>query len=82
MTTQQHLDTYPRVNPLFLTNEFAGKSVLITGGGYGIGIAIAKSFAEAGISEIILVGRTESKLKATADDLESFPNLKNQHLQS
>lgn len=72
MTTQQHFDPYPRVDPALLRKEFAGKSVLVTGGGYGIGSAIARSFAEAGVAEIILAGRTEAKLKATADELASF----------
>ena len=72
MTIQQHFDPYPRVDPALLKKEFAGKSVLVTGGGYGIGSAIAKSFAEAGVAQIILAGRTEAKLKATADELASF----------
>ena len=74
MTIQEHYDPYPRADPALLKKEFAGKSVLITGGGYGIGSAIAKSFAEAGVAEIILVGRTEAKLKSTADSLASFKN--------
>ena len=72
MTIHEHFDPYPRVDPALLKKEFAGKSVLVTGGGYGIGSAIAKSFAEAGVAEIILAGRTEAKLKATADELASF----------
>lgn len=72
MTIQQHFDSYPRVDPVLLKEEFAGKSVLITGGGYGIGSAIAMSFAEAGVAEIILAGRTEAKLKATANEVASF----------
>ena len=72
MSIQQHLDPYPRASPALLKKEFAGRSVLITGGGYGIGSAIDKSFAEAGVAEIILVGRTEAKLKTTADELASF----------
>ena len=72
MNTQQHFHPYSRADPTLLKKEFAGKSVLVTGGGYGIGAAIAKSFAEAGVAEIILAGRTEAKLKATADELASF----------
>ncbi len=76
MSPQQHFDPYPRAGPALLKKEFAGKSVLVTGGGYGIGSAIAKSFAEAGVAEIILAGRTETKLKATADELASFKDTK------
>jgi NAD(P)-dependent dehydrogenase (short-subunit alcohol dehydrogenase family) len=46
--------------------------VLITGGGYGIGAAIAEAFVEAGVAHTILVGRTVSRLKATADKLSSI----------
>ncbi|PMD37635.1 NAD(P)-binding protein [Hyaloscypha variabilis F] len=76
MAIQEHLDPYPRLDPNRLKKEFTGKSVLITGGGYGIGASIAKSFTEAGVAEIILAGRTEAKLKATADGLSSFKDTK------
>ena len=67
----KHLNSYPRLDPTHLNQEFSGKSILITGGGYGIGAGIASSFAAAGVSEIFLAGRTESKLKATASFLSS-----------
>jgi NAD(P)-dependent dehydrogenase (short-subunit alcohol dehydrogenase family) len=76
MAARTHLHTYGRVDPRLLRTEFSGKSVLITGGGSGIGAAIAKSFAEAGIAEILLVGRTESKLQSRADELASFKDTK------
>ncbi|KAH7384986.1 hypothetical protein BKA64DRAFT_759793 [Cadophora sp. MPI-SDFR-AT-0126] len=76
MTTTEHLIPYPRLDPAHLKSEFSGKTVLITGGGYGIGVTIAQSFAEAGVSSIILIGRTESKLQATAESLSMFPNTK------
>ncbi|KAH7312933.1 hypothetical protein BKA65DRAFT_149118 [Rhexocercosporidium sp. MPI-PUGE-AT-0058] len=76
MAITEHLDPYPRLDPALLQSEFPGKSVLITGGGYGIGSAIAKSFAQANVSSIILIGRTEAKLQATATSLSSFPNTK------
>ncbi|MAD85784.1 MAG: hypothetical protein CL912_22710 [Deltaproteobacteria bacterium] len=55
------------------------KSVIITGGGYRIGALITQSFAEANISSIILIGRTESKLQATAQSLSTFPHTKATH---
>ncbi|RDW68084.1 hypothetical protein BP6252_09480 [Coleophoma cylindrospora] len=76
MAIQQHFVSYSGVDPALLRNEFAGKSVLITGGGYGIGAAIAKSFAAAGVSQIILVGRKIAKLEVTANELCSFKDLK------
>ncbi|KAF4448437.1 Short-chain type dehydrogenase/reductase [Fusarium austroafricanum] len=49
-----------------------GKIAFITGGGRGIGRAIAKSFAVAGAKGIFLVGRTESTLRDAADELKKL----------
>ncbi|KAH7324917.1 hypothetical protein B0I35DRAFT_348081 [Stachybotrys elegans] len=67
----KHLETYPRIAPESFQNELKSKTVLITGGGYGIGAAIAESFAKAGAAEVILVGRTVAKLKDTVAALSS-----------
>lgn len=48
--------------------SLAGKTVLITGGGSGIGKAIAGKVVEAGALAIIL-GRREERLKSVADEL-------------
>jgi len=70
-------EDYPRLSPSKLRPEFAGKSVLVTGGGQGIGAAIAHSFAEAGASEIHISGRTEKTLKGTAASIQAaFPEAK------
>jgi NAD(P)-dependent dehydrogenase (short-subunit alcohol dehydrogenase family) len=45
-----------------------GKVSLVTGGGRGIGLGIAKALAGAG-SEVMLVSRTEAQLKAAADSI-------------
>lgn len=68
-TRSFHFDTYPAISPSHPENNLSGKSVLITGGGYGIGPSIASSFAEAGASRIAITGRTKSKLDATAAEL-------------
>lgn len=44
----------------------SGKTALITGGGTGIGEAIAKSFAEAGAT-VVITGRREEKLQAAVE---------------
>lgn len=44
--------------------------VLITGGATGIGKAIAKEFRSVGGARIVITGRTESALRATADQLD------------
>ncbi len=72
-----HLQPYARLSPSHLREEYQGKTVLVTGGGYGIGASIARSFAEAGIASLILAGRTESSLKSTVDGLsKAFPAVK------
>jgi short-subunit dehydrogenase len=76
-TATQHLEAYPRLSPSLLRGELQGKAILITGGGQGIGASIARSFAEANVGSIILVGRTESNLKATTTNLaQSFLAMK------
>jgi NAD(P)-dependent dehydrogenase (short-subunit alcohol dehydrogenase family) len=77
-----HLEPYnaDRLSPAHLRKDFAGKSVLVTGGGHGIGAEIARIFAEAGVASIILTGRSESALKKTSERLaSSFPDTKVAH---
>jgi 3-hydroxybutyrate dehydrogenase len=45
-----------------------GKRVLITGGGTGVGAALARSFAGAG-AEVVICGRSEASLRAVAEPL-------------
>ncbi|CAH0042527.1 unnamed protein product [Clonostachys rhizophaga] len=71
-----HKQPYAAVSPDRPGLSQAGKTVLITGGGSGIGSAIAKSFAQAGASTIVLVGRREEVMQLTAQTLrESNPEL-------
>lgn len=72
----KHLSPYPRVSPTLLKDELSKKVVLITGGGYGIGLAVAEAFVAANVAEIILVGRTESKLRQAVEDLGKSGNTK------
>lgn len=67
----EHYDTYPRVSPANLAKELTGKTVIVTGGGSGIGAASVRSFAEAGVAEVIVVGRTKSKVDATTQELSA-----------
>src|SRR3989304_7263511 len=52
-------------------NEYTklkNKTAIITGGGRGIGLAIAKKFSEYGI-EIVIIGKQEDTLKESCDEL-------------
>ncbi|CAM3654650.1 3-oxoacyl-ACP reductase [Bordetella sputigena] len=50
-------------------SRFAGKVVIVTGAGSGIGAATARRFAQEG-ANVVLAGRTGSKLKRAAADLD------------
>lgn len=48
--------------------DLSGKVVLITGGGSGIGLGVARAFSKTG-ANLILTGRTLSKLQSAKDEL-------------
>jgi NAD(P)-dependent dehydrogenase (short-subunit alcohol dehydrogenase family) len=62
---------YPAISPTQPHLSQAGKTILITGGATGIGLDISTSFAAAGASHIIIIGRRSDKLAAAKASLES-----------
>lgn len=50
--------------------RFAGKTVIVTGAGSGIGEGAARRFSQEG-ANVVLAGRTEGKLKRVAADLDA-----------
>lgn len=69
--------SYAAISPLRPHLSTAGKNVVITGGGSGIGAAIAHSFATSGASSISLIGRREQALLSTKSLLsQTFPVIK------
>ncbi|KAF2026990.1 NAD(P)-binding protein, partial [Setomelanomma holmii] len=50
----------------------AGRTILVTGGAGGIGLATARSFAQAGASRIVIISRRAEKLADAKKELEAL----------
>jgi NAD(P)-dependent dehydrogenase (short-subunit alcohol dehydrogenase family) len=64
--------TYPGIDPLRPEVSTQGRSALVTGAGTGVGAAIAKALARSGVSELALLGRTESTLNQTKTEISAL----------
>ena len=53
---------------MFTDDTLEGQTILITGGGSGLGLAMAKKFASLG-SNIAICGRTEDKLQKAVEEI-------------
>ena len=60
--------TFANISYLQPDRRLDGKKVIITGGGRGLGFAMAKKFTAEG-AEVLIVGRSEKTLKASAEQL-------------
>ncbi|KAK8077074.1 oxidoreductase [Apiospora saccharicola] len=70
--TKINRDTgYPTISATRPENSASGKTVVVTGGGTGIGAETARFFAAAGASRILLIGRRPEPLLATKKSIES-----------
>ncbi|MDZ7807765.1 MAG: SDR family oxidoreductase [Gracilimonas sp.] len=54
---------------MYTSDTLSDKTILITGGGSGLGLAMAKAFAETG-ANVAICGRTEEKLKKAVKEIE------------
>ena len=71
LTQVWHNASYPAIDPTKASLSVAGKTVFVTGGGAGIGLATARAFAAAGASIVAISGRTEKTLWAAKKDIEA-----------
>lgn len=75
-TSTWHTKTYQSISPTRPELSAKGKTVVVTGGGTGIGAETARYFAEAGASRIALLGRREQPLLDTKASIEhKFANV-------
>lgn len=72
-----HKATYPAIDPTRPELSAEGKTIVITGGGTGIGAATAQYFAKAGASLVAILGRREQTLLDTKASIEkAYPGTK------
>jgi NAD(P)-dependent dehydrogenase (short-subunit alcohol dehydrogenase family) len=70
-TKKWHTTAYDAVDFKLPALSAAGKNVIITGGGSGIGAATALRFAQAGASSVNILGRRGDVLNSTKASIES-----------
>src|SRR6204780_3046529 len=61
-----------RIRPMFEKNLLAGKRILVTGGGSGLGAAMGRRFVELG-AELIVCGRRLELLEQAAAEMRVDP---------
>lgn len=65
-TKTWHTKPYPFISPTRPELSAAGRNVVVTGGGTGIGNAVAVAFAQAGAKSVAIIGRRLDKLVSGA----------------
>jgi NAD(P)-dependent dehydrogenase (short-subunit alcohol dehydrogenase family) len=68
-TKTWHTEPYDRISPQRPELSAKGRNVVVTGGGTGIGKAIAIAFAEAGAASVCILGRRIDRLQTAAKEI-------------
>jgi short-subunit dehydrogenase len=71
-TQTAHNQSYPGISPTLPSLSHHGKTVLITGGSQGIGLAVASAFAIAGAAHVIIVARSRNNLDEAKESLQTL----------
>lgn len=72
MTKTWHRDTYAAIDPTKRPElSLKGKTVVISGGGSGIGKGLTRAFADAGASKVAILGRRDTVLQQAKQEVES-----------
>jgi NAD(P)-dependent dehydrogenase (short-subunit alcohol dehydrogenase family) len=66
-----HNASYAAISPTLPSLSVAGKTVFVSGGGYGIGREIVKAFAAATAAHIVITGRNDGPLQAVKSEVEA-----------
>ncbi|KAI5455816.1 hypothetical protein BGZ63DRAFT_397975 [Mariannaea sp. PMI_226] len=71
---EAHLTRYPGLTAALERQDYIGKTILITGGGHGMGMDMCRSFAGRNSANIIIIGRNAARLQVSAEKLAAeFP---------
>jgi len=74
-TKKWHNTPYETINPTRPELSVKDKTIVVTGGGRGIGKNIVRAYAQAGAAFIGVTGRTEATLETIRQSIETeFPN--------
>ncbi|KAK3678421.1 hypothetical protein LTR78_001718 [Recurvomyces mirabilis] len=71
LTKTFHKAAYPAISPARPELSLKGKTVVISGGGTGIGSAITQAFADAGAARIAILGRRPNVLEEMKQQVEN-----------
>ncbi|KAE9582536.1 hypothetical protein CGMCC3_g1463 [Colletotrichum fructicola] len=74
LTKTYHYKANDLISPSRLELSAAGKNVVITGGGTGIGKSIALCFAKAGASSVCIIGRRLDRFEIAVAEIRGAAN--------